>query len=58
MKNKEAWKEFDEQYLTPYEDTGSLAKDFDPGTIVFSYTALRHMAYHAFQAGVNSQEAP
>lgn len=49
------WKEYDKTILTPYEKTGSKAKEFNPETTVFSYMAIRHVAYHAFKAGASSQ---
>lgn len=50
------WKEFDEQFLTPFKNEGDEAIEFMPCTVVFSYTAIRHIAHLAFKAGVNSQK--
>lgn len=51
------WKEFDEQYLRPHiEKNGESAGSFERTVRVFSDMALRHVAYLAFQAGINSQK--
>ena len=52
-----SWEKYNKEVLTPYIKTGSFAKEFSQEAIVFSYTALRHIAYHAFEAGVASQPA-
>lgn len=49
------WDKYDKDVLTPYEKTGSKAREFNPETIVFSYMAVRHVAYHAYKAGFSEQ---
>lgn len=49
------WKEYDNEILIPYEKTGSSAKLFNPEMLVYSYSVLRHVAYHAFKAGASQQ---
>ena len=50
------WNDFDNEVLKPYEETGSEAKLFNPELKVFSYMAIRHIAYHAFKAGAASTQ--